>query len=108
MVIAAWFGVKFILDTNCADLLTAAAIQVRQQAHSSQHRHAAVLLQHRAERDSELPAALLRAGCQAAAVPLHTPLRHIRQSAQCKAGCSIFRTDWLLTPAGTGDLVTAS
>jgi hypothetical protein len=95
MVIAAWFDMKFILDTNCADLLTAAAIQVRQQAHSLQHRHAAVFLQYRAERNSELPAALLHAECQAAAVPLHKhcaisgKVLSARQDAACSGltGC---------------------
>lgn len=59
-----------ILDTNRAHLLMAAAVQVRRQAHFVLHLCSAMLLQHRAEQDSELPAALLHAECQAAAVPL--------------------------------------
>ena len=70
MVVALVSDLNFILDTNCAHLPPAAAIEVQQQAHSVLHVRAATLPQLRAEHDCELPAALLRDECQAAAVPL--------------------------------------
>ena len=88
MVIALGSDSKFILDTSCAHLPLAAAIEVQQQAHSVLHLCAAVEPQLRAERDSELPAALLHAGCQAAAVPLQHMFAPDQAKGRQDAACS--------------------
>ena len=88
MVVALVSDLNFNLDTNCAHLPPTAAIEVQQQAHSVLHVRAAILPQLHAEHDSELPAALLHAGCQAAAVPLQHMFAPDQAAGRQDAACS--------------------